>query len=240
MISRAEAIQICAQSFPAGPERLADHLKVAVLTSPLRGVEGWCVRGVNTVIRVNSESSAFRQRFTLAHELAHLILGTQPDVASEPFCSISHEERDADRLASEFLIPDDQLTRHLRSELPVHAKTLERLAKAANVSPVVAACRVVGATVTLGLHNAAVVFCVHGKERWRYSYGLQFDEAEAEELLAQALANKPNIVRNENRDGNIVVGSIIDAQIYQVLLIQLLSTGDSNASEPGRAPANPR
>jgi hypothetical protein len=171
---------------------------------------------------VNSESSAFRQRFTLAHELAHLILGTQPDVASEPFCSISHGERDADRLASEFLIPDDQLTRHLRSELPVHAKTLERLAKAANVSPVVAACRVVGATDTLGLHNAAVVFFVHGKERWRYSYGLQFDEAEAEELLTQALANKPNIVRNENRDGNIVVGSIIDAQIYQVLLIQLL------------------
>jgi IrrE N-terminal-like domain len=222
VISRTAAIEICAANFPLGPENLADRLKVVVSASRLRGVEGWCVRGVNTVIRVNSNSSRSRQRFTLAHELAHLILGTQPDIASEPFRSNSQEERDADLLASEFLIPDGQLDRHLHGELPVHAKTIERLAKAANVSPVMTACRVVNATERLGLQNAAVVFFVDGAERWRYAHGLQFDEAEAATLLRQALANKPNIVREENRDSNIVVGSIIDAQVYQVLLIQLL------------------
>lgn len=222
MISRAAAIRICTQHFPAGPEQLAAHLKVAVAKSPLQGVEGWCVRGKNTVIRVNASSSQFRQRFTLAHELAHLVLGTEPDIATEPFRSNSQEERDADQLASEFLIPDGELHRYLRGELPVDAKTLERLAKASNVSPVVAACRVVSVTEELGLQNSAVVFFINGTERWRFSQGLRFDEQEAENLLGQALANKPNLVREQNHDGNVVVGSLIDAQTYQVLLLQLL------------------
>ena len=106
--------------------------------------------------------------------------------------------------------------------MPIHAKTLERLAKAANVSPVVVACRVVSAADELGLNNAAVVFFVEGIEQWRFSRGLQFDKAAATALMKQAAANDSEIVREENQDGNVVVGSIIDAQIYQVLLIQLL------------------
>jgi len=190
--------------------------------APLQGVEGWCVRGPNTVIRVNSQSSPSRQRFTLAHELAHLVLGTKPDIASEPFQSSNKEERDADQLASEFLIPTGELRRHVQDRLPVDAKSLRRLAKAANVSPVMAACRLVSATEELGLQNAAVVFFVSAEERWRFSQGLSFDEKEAQGLLIECLSNKPNVVRVENHDGNVVVGSIIDAQAYQVLLIQLL------------------
>ena len=232
MISRAKAIEICAENFPNGPEQLAAHLNVTVGRSPLQGVEGWCVRGVRTVIRINSASSTSRQRFTLAHELAHLVLGTEPDIAIEPFRSNNREERDADQLASEFLIPTDELSRHVRNELPIDARTLERLAKTANVSPVMAACRVVNATDELGLQNAAVVFFVDGSERWRYSHGLTFDEQSAAELLSEALANKPNPVRENNRDGNVIVGSIIDAQVYQVLLIQLLS--EDTASQKTR------
>jgi hypothetical protein len=220
--SRKQALRITGENFPNGPERLAMHLGVDVQASQLVGVEGWCVCGVNTIIRLNSSSSHFRQRFTLAHELAHLILGTEPDIATEPFRSDRQEERDADQLASEFLIPDGELHNYLRGELPVDAKTLQRLAKAANVSPVMAACRVVSSTTELGLQNAAVVFFVDGVEQWRYSQGLRFDERQAEQLLSQARANKPNLVREANCDGNIIVGSIIDAQLYQVLLIQLL------------------
>ncbi len=224
MISRDAAIDVCVQNFPAGPEKLAAYLQVAVAKSPLQGVEGWCLRGVNTLIRVNSTSTPFRQRFTLAHELAHLVLGTEPDIATEPFSSNSREEHDADQLASEFLIPDDELQRHLRGELPVDAKSLERLAKAANVSPVMAACRVVSSTKKLGLQNAAVVFFVDGRAKWRYSCGLKFTASEAERLMHVALKSKPNPVREPNNDGNIVIGSIIDAMVYRVLLIQLLST----------------
>jgi hypothetical protein len=221
--SRKTALTICAKHFPAGPEELASRLKISVCRSPLQGVEGWCIRGANTVIRINSSSSNFRQRFTLAHELAHLVLGTEPDIATEPFRSNSQEEREADQLASEFLIPKAELDRYLRGALPVDAKTLVRLAKAANVSPVMAACRVVSATEELGLHNAAVVFFKEAKEIWRFSHGLVFDRGDVEHLLGHALACAPNLVREQNHDGNIVVGSLIDAQVYQVLLVQLLA-----------------
>ncbi|MCO6454547.1 MAG: ImmA/IrrE family metallo-endopeptidase [Pirellulaceae bacterium] len=206
---------------------MAKHLSVEVSASPLVGVEGWCVRGVNTIVRLNSSSSKSRQRFTLSHELAHLVLGTEPDIATEPFRSDRREERDADQLASEFLIPSAQLEVCLRGRLPVDAKTLTRLAKAAKVSPVMAACRVVSATEELGLQNSAVVFFVNGREQWRYSHGLRFDEDDARSLLSEALNHKPDLVRAANHDRNVVVGSIIDAPAYQVLFIQLLPADDA-------------
>lgn len=165
MISRTAAIRITSDSFPLGPEALAKELSVKVVASKLAGVEGWCLRGSNTIIRLNSGSTKHRQRFTLAHELAHLVLGSEPDVATEPFRSNRQEERDADQLASEFLIPDGKLTEYLRDKSPVDAKTLTRLARAAKVSPVMAACRVVNATDRLGLQNAAVVFFIDGRRR---------------------------------------------------------------------------
>lgn len=160
MISRKEALRITASSFPNGPEELAKRLDVEFFASPMVGVEGWCIRGVRSVIRVNSSSSKSRQRFTLSHELAHLVLGTEPDIATEPFRSDRSEERDADQLASEILIPDVELARHLGAQLPIDAKSLKRLSNIAKVSPVMAACRVVSATQQLGLQNAAVVFFI--------------------------------------------------------------------------------
>ncbi len=190
--------------------------------SPLNGVEGWCIRGPTTIVRLNQNSSEFRRRFTLAHELAHLVLGTDPDVAFEPFRSDRAEEREADQLASEFLIPDGELTNRFYSGTPIDAKSLIRLAKTAKVSPVMAACRVVNSTEMLGFKNAAVVFFIDFEEQWRYSHGLNFDAKNASELLCEAIKCHPEVVRADNKDGNTVVGSIIDAQSYQVLLIQLL------------------
>ncbi len=98
MITRVRAIQIASDNFPKGPEALAEHLSVEVRVSPLNGVEGWCIRGPTTIVRLNQNSSEVRRRFTLAHELAHLVLGTDPDIALEPFRSDQTEEREADRL----------------------------------------------------------------------------------------------------------------------------------------------
>lgn len=230
MITREAAILITSDSFPNGPEALTRHLSIEVSSSPLVGVEGWCIRGVTTVIRLNSSSSRFRQRFTLAHELAHLVLGTEPDILTEPFQSDRQEEREADQLAAEFLIPHEKLEELLQGTLPVDAKTLSRLANVARVSPVMAACRVVSAADKLGLQNAAVVFFMEGKEQWRYSNGLRFDEDSASELLQEAISQKPVIARIANCDGNVIVGSIIDARKYQVLLIQLLSPSQAAQS----------
>lgn len=227
MISREAALRITAEHFPSGPEELASRLGIEVEASALVGVEGWCIRSANPLIRVNSSSPKSRQRFTLSHELAHLILGSEPDVATEPFKSDRAEEREADKLASEFLIPNEQLKGHLCDRLPIDARTLERLARAARVSPVMVACRVVSATDELRLKNAAVVFFIDGREQWRFSRGLQFDENGATSLLIAALDCQPHLVRENNHDGNIIVGSIIDAQVYQVLLIQLLSRDEA-------------
>ncbi|MBL8828311.1 MAG: ImmA/IrrE family metallo-endopeptidase [Planctomycetaceae bacterium] len=222
MITREAALKISSDNFPVGPEALARYLSVTVIESPLNGVEGWCIRGPNTVIRVNSNSVKNRRRFTLAHELAHLVLGTDPDIASEPFKSDKLEEREADRLASELLIPDAQLYKALGNTLPVDAKTLSRLAGSANVSPVMVACRVVNSTDALGLKNSAIVFFKNGQEAWRYSPTLRFSASEAKSLLDATVASKPDVARTSNPDGNIVVSSMINAPVYQVLLIQLL------------------
>jgi hypothetical protein len=223
VISQEDALRIAAEHFPAGPESLVERLGAEVHYVPLVGADGWCVQGVRTIIRVNSNSAASRQRFTLAHELAHLILGTEPDIALQPFQSDREEERTADRLASELLIPPEQIEKHLRGHVPVDARSLKRLAKASNVSPVMAACRVVSATEQLGLENAAVVFFTGGREQWRYSYGLRFDAESAQATYEVAMDAKPDLIRQNNSDGNIVVGSIIDAHQYQVLLVQLLA-----------------
>jgi hypothetical protein len=156
-----------------------------------------------------------------------LVLGTEPDIATEPFRSSRQEERDADGLASEFLIPDEQLETHLRGKAPIDAKSLERLAKAAKVSPVMAASRVVNSTEKLGLPNAAVVFFIDESEQWRYSQGLNFDHETAKAFFEVAMASKPKLVRRNNPDGKVAVVSIIDAQVYQVLFIQLLPANEA-------------
>ena len=226
MISREDAVALAESNFPKGPEALAAKLNVVVEVSALSGCDGWCVRlGTAAIIRINSTASISRQRFTLAHELAHLILGTKPDVASNPFQSDSREEREADALSAEFLIPAVKAREFVVNKLPVDARTLRRLAKAANVSPIMAACRIVNMADILGLMNAAVVFFdKSGEYQWRYSNGLRFSDAEAEALLKQTVATAPELVRAPNSDGNTVVASAIRADRYTAVFLQLLPT----------------
>lgn len=223
MISRDEAVALTADAFPQGPEALSRQLQVQVKTGILTGCEGWCVRrGEQAVIRVNSATATTRQRFTLAHELAHLILGTRPDILREPFRSVTAEEKAADQLASELLIPGGKAKSFLGQTLPIDAKRIERLANAANVSPVMAACRVVSMTSELGLQNAAVAFFDgDGRYKWRYSSGLKFTDDDASRLYSRVTASSAPL-RIPNGDGNTIVCSAINAQQYTAMLLQLL------------------
>ncbi len=223
MISRHDALALSADAFPQGPEALSRHLQVRVETGVLTGCEGWCIRrGENAIIRINAASAATRQRFTLAHELAHLILGTRPDVLREPFRSVTAEENAADQLASELLIPEGKAKSFLGQTLPIDAKRIERLANAANVSPIMAACRIVSMTGELGLQNAALAFFdSNGCYKWRYSSGLKFTDDDATRLYEQVTAAVAPL-RVPNHDGNLIVCSAINAQQYTALLFQLL------------------
>lgn len=224
MISREQAVVLSASAFPQGPEALAKELNARIEFSILSGCEGWCIRrGEVSVIRINAATAPTRQRFTLAHELAHLILGTRPDVLREPFRSVTADEKAADQLASELLIPDERARAYLGQTLPIDAKRIERLANAANVSPIMAACRIVSMTTELGLQNAAVVFFDgDGRYKWRYSTGLKFTDDEATRLYPKVIASTAPL-RVPNGDGNTIVCSAINAQQYVAVLLQLLS-----------------
>ena len=71
--------------------------------SAIGGLTAYARRGGNrvaSVIVVNSKDSGERQRFTLAHELGHLVLAVDADVKPEPA---------AHRFAGAFLMPADVL-----------------------------------------------------------------------------------------------------------------------------------
>ncbi len=232
MITQAEALEISNSHFPNGPEAVADRIGAVVAYEGLTGCEGWCWQYEDRVIiYVNSEATRGRQRFTLAHELAHVLQGTPAGIVkSEPFQSDVREERAADKLAAELLLPTDRVISMLGGRLPIDADTLVRLGKAANISPLTAACRVVGLAKELKLQNAAIVFFDrNGRYESRYAEGLKFPDEFAGSLMRQVLlaANPGQPLRIERSDGNIVFGSAIDGWHYKALLIQLLSAEDA-------------
>ncbi len=222
MISRVDALRLTESAFPKGPESLASHLEIPHFSAPIQGFEGWCAHAKNTIIVVNSNSTKSRQRFTLAHELAHLILGTESDIYCQPFQSNRAEERAADALAAQLLIPFSKLISFGANELPVVGKTIDNISKAAQVSPIVTACRVVDQCSELGLKNAAIVYLANGEEKWRFSSGLTFITSDAVQLANNITAGGNGVVRVGNHDGNVIVGSLIDQWDYELLLVQLL------------------
>lgn len=222
VVSLDDAIEFTREHYPQGPEKLAEKTGVVVLESPLRGAAGWCIKGKQPRIRLDTSTSVSRKRFTLAHEMAHLVLGTDPDLVLEPFQSNRQEEREADRVASVFLIPDERLRQLVGGQIPVDAKTLRRVAKEANVSPVMAARRVVADCKELGLINAAVFYFENGELIWSYSESLQFAPHEPTELFREAKRAYPALARSDNGDGNVNVCSLLKTEYYQLLLVQLL------------------
>lgn len=100
---------------------LAKELGVRVLSSTLpSGISGEIrPRDGSFVISVNRHDSARRQRFTVAHELAHYLLhrdqigaGIQDDVLYRSNLS-DQREAEANRLAAEILMPREKIDRAL-------------------------------------------------------------------------------------------------------------------------------
>lgn len=227
MISAQPAIQFATQHFPKAPEKLAERLGVAIRESPMDGCDGWCLTlGERAIIRINSNLTASRKRFTLAHELGHLILGV-PTVVGESYedmlGSDSAEERRVNELASALLIPQD-VVRAALPDVPVVAAALKKLAKKANVSELAVAIRVCNLVSEIGLLNASVVLFDGDEVRWQWSKTLTMPNAAAVKLLSEARKAAPNAFRYQRPQDDVIVASVIENPYFgsATLFVQLL------------------
>ncbi|HRA88609.1 MAG TPA: ImmA/IrrE family metallo-endopeptidase [Planctomycetaceae bacterium] len=232
MISAEDAIVIAREAFPEGPEVLVERLNVHVEYRPLGGCDGFCVASrERAVIFLNKTdvSSAKRLRFTLAHELAHLILGI-PSIVGENLTDMlssdDADERRVNEFAAELLVPASVVTT-LITEIPVVAQSLVRLAKKANVSDVSAALRVADLADGLGLSRASVIHFDRSGIRWQWTRTERVPSAKAAMLLNRAQESAPHAFRFDEGDGTTTVAAVIENGFFDTatLLVQRLPSG---------------
>jgi Zn-dependent peptidase ImmA (M78 family) len=227
MISADDARVFAEKHFPEAPEKLAAAENVSLRESPMSGCDGWCLAVENrSIIRLNSLLTPTRKRFTLAHELGHLILGV-PGVVGESFEDMvesdSVEERRVNELASELLMPTG-IVRSILPAPPVVAAGIRALAKRANVSDLSAAVRVCNLATEIGLVNASVVQFDEDRVKWQWSKSLRMGNETAHDLLVSARKVESKVFRHRQQDGQVVVASIIENPVFgsATLFVQLL------------------
>ncbi|MBT3201244.1 MAG: ImmA/IrrE family metallo-endopeptidase [Phycisphaerales bacterium] len=226
MITKSQALACCTQHFPDGPEELAKRLDIPIIRAAFKGSEGWCLRyREQAKITLNSTSPNTRQRFTLAHELAHIVLGTKNDVlpaGAGAFCADTIEEKQANSLAAKFLLPKAELQRFATS-LPVDIVDLEKIAKKANVSSLMAARRVAELAHDIGLINGAIVLFQKNQYRWQWSPTLEFPSKDAVlQIWQQAKEASPQLYREKQDDRSVICASYLPGGDFTAMFVQLL------------------
>ena len=168
MISREQAIEICDQEFPNGLDRIVELCRITVRVCA--SAEGWGFRPKRGgyVIRVNRDVFRGRRKFTLSHEIAHMILHTDHHAATGSgvvgdLLSDIPEEREANRLAGELLLPE-AIVRKWLAGVVVDSQAIRSLARAAEASELATAVRVRTLGDSLGLQRACLyMFGCEGK-----------------------------------------------------------------------------
>lgn len=133
--------------FPIKLGQLARELGVSIKISSMRsGISGQIAREENGyVVRVNRNEARERQRFTIAHELAHFLLhrhiiDTSPNGITDNVLYRSGEpdkiEYEANRLAADIVMPISLIEEELRTRFggSVTEATIESLAARFEVS----------------------------------------------------------------------------------------------------------
>lgn len=228
MIERSKALGLAERHFPRGPEEIAKQYNIPIRPKPLpRSVSGWCVRNrQRALIVINSNHPDVRQRFSLAHELAHLILDAPPHALQTPTaaCEVfAEEEREVNALAGDLLLPLSHV-RRLCPSPPLDARCVERIAERARVSLVAAGCRVAHLARDLNLENAAVIGFDGGTLRWTFSRSLALPDGLAERLLPLARQVHPAPYRMEQPRAEVILASLLETPLSVSLFVQRLPT----------------
>jgi Zn-dependent peptidase ImmA (M78 family) len=212
-LSTQQALSLAEKYFPEGPEKIVELYKIEVRRSPL-SCDGWCLQLEDrAIIRINNAARPARQRFTLAHELGHLILGI-PAVVGEFMFSTANKrnaakEREVDRLAANILLPESKVRSDIK-EVPITATVIKRIARRAKVSDVVVALRLANEASAFGLTNASVVFYSNDKMVWQFSETLQLTEGSPDEVLSECKKAFPMAARIPHGENQVVVASFLD------------------------------
>jgi Zn-dependent peptidase ImmA (M78 family) len=144
-------------------EKLAEKLGVQrIIATRMRFDGGVFNDGLGLAIKLNSDSSRRRQRFTLAHELAHLILSSGSAVGARRSHGSTQLEQACDCVAAELLMPSSEF----RSFSPPRASTAGLVA--------------VSDHFDVSLHAAAVR--LHELRIWNDSVGQWSWDGKAREL----------------------------------------------------------
>jgi len=131
--------------YPVKLGALAKSLGIRVLLSTLpRGTSGQIAQeDEEFVIRINRHEAKYRQRFTLAHEIAHFLLHRDKIIASGGWSENvllrsgqpANIEYEANRLASDLVLPSKKLAEATVQYVgPMTSETIEDLAKKFGVS----------------------------------------------------------------------------------------------------------
>jgi hypothetical protein len=218
-MNKATALEIAEEHFPNGPEHIAKALGAEVTYAAIN-VDGWCIPcGKSPIITINKDSPSTRQRFTLAHELAHLILGTKPDIVAGKddflYDPKGTDENEANQLASGLLLPLEPL----RSILvpPIDAKSLAVTAKKCGVSEVALALRLIRNPYVFGLDNPVLTRLGDGKLMWSMPHNRSLAHSEADRLYNMALNNGGTCRTRSNEDEAIMVCASANVT-YKLLL----------------------
>lgn len=228
-ITVEEALIFAEEHFPNAPEWLVDFLEIEVKHSPLN-CDGWCLQfDDRAIIRVNSDMPDVRKRFTLAHELGHLIYGVKAVVGEfvNPFGRKNKEEKIIDRFAAELLLPERKVLDAI-TEIPVTAKVLREFAKKAKVSQSTVALRVASLATQIGLNNASVAFYVDGEIKWQWSETLRMTGDTPTEILAECAKSFPNPARIPHEQNEVIVASFAENPNFntKILFLQLINESD--------------
>lgn len=234
MMNVEAAKRIAVNEFPNGPESLAEKLGIKVLEGPLSGCDGWVLSGpAGLIIRLNSRNPSNRRRFTLAHELGHLLLGVPTVVGESVYDSLKSddaEERRVNDLASELLLPEAVVRQSLQT-VPVVATQLRKLAKQAKISELAVAIRVANLAKEIGLVNASVAFFVDDEFQWTWSKTLKLPTTSAATLLKAAKKADPEPIRIQRKATNdVIIASLIENPLLNsaTLFVQLLPADVGN------------
>lgn len=234
-MDRATALAVSGAAFPRGPEALAERMGAEIVVQSL-DADGYCVRRPNgrpPLVRLNSRAPHHRRRFTLAHELAHLVLRTTPDVTGtrgrDVYSPRSPEERAANQLASELLLPLDTLDGLLAR--PVDSRSIARAAKECDVSEVVLVLRLSRSALRFRLEHPSVMMLTEDAVAWRVPPNGGLSDARAVELY-RAAVDGGGTHRVTAASGDILLLCALSNRTYPVLFSYILGPDEAACETP--------